>query len=71
MGMQKNKPRCVLCQTCANWLRTRGPERRSSTRMCSAGMNPTADLYECDSYVSRFLTVVPVSPAKQWRTAGR
>jgi len=39
--------------------------------MCTAGRIPTADLYECESYVSRFLTIVPVSPAKQWRMAGR
>ena len=46
-------PRCVLCQTCANYLGT-GAERGRSARGCPAGVavDPLVDdLTECASYL--------------------
>ena len=42
----------VLCRTCANWLgRANGPERRGSSRNCSAGLVTAPWVFECESYV--------------------
>ncbi len=46
-------PRCVLCDSCANYLgRSPSPERRRSARACAAGLAPMIDVPDCASYVS-------------------
>ena len=69
MTLPERKPRCVLCQTCANWKRgaRQEQERRRSSRICIAGKDPTADLFACESYVDRLLFRMPLRPARDWR----
>ena len=67
MAPRERKPRCVLCQSCANWNRGSAQERRKSPRICNAGHDPTTDLFACESFVDRLLFRMPMRPARDWR----